>query len=95
MSTPISLVTGRPMARIQARPQPDLPPYPEHHAASAISQQVTNRSAGWGELARALRDEIAAAEDALVAALDAQERREANRARLRAVLNANTDRGLR
>lgn len=76
-------------------PSADLPPYPEHHAASSIGQQMLNRSAHWGAKARGLRDEIAATEEALVTALDAQERREANRARLREALNTNTDRGLR
>ncbi|GAA2087764.1 hypothetical protein GCM10009840_27290 [Pseudolysinimonas kribbensis] len=76
-------------------PNADLPPYPEHHAASSISQQMATRAAHWGQTARGLRDEIAATEEALVAALDEQERREANRTRLREALNASTDRGLR
>ena len=76
-------------------PPPDLPPYPEHHSASAIGRQVSSRSAKWGQTARALREEITATEAALVAALDAQDRRAANRARLRAVVDANRDRGLR
>jgi len=76
-------------------PSADLPPYPEHHAASSVSQQMATRAAHWGQTAHGLRDEITAAEEVLVAALDAQERREANRTRLREALNANTDRGLR
>jgi hypothetical protein len=76
-------------------PSTDLPPYPEHHAASSISQQMATRAAHWGQTARGLRDEIAATEEALVAALDAQERRESNRARLHEALKTNTDRGLR
>jgi len=75
--------------------EPDLPPYPHHYAAPSVASQVEHRAGQWGMTARALRDEIAATEDALIAALDEQDRREANRARLRAALDANTDRGLR
>lgn len=85
---------GRPLtARLQ--PKPDLPAYPHHYAAPSVAGQVAYKRDHWGSTARALREEIVAAEEAMVAALDAQERQEANRARIRSVLAQNTDKGLR
>ena len=85
---------GRPLAALP-QPKPDLPAYPHHYAAPSIASQVAYKRDHWGTTARALREEIAAAEEAMVAALDAQERQEANRARIRSVLAQNTDKGLR
>jgi len=93
-TTPISRITGRPLAAAPA-PKPDLPAYPHHYAAPSIGSQVAHKRDQWGATARALLEEIAAAEEALVAALDAQERQEANRARIRSVLAQNTSKGLR
>jgi hypothetical protein len=83
------------MQRRWLPPAPDLPPYLPRHGATAHAERIERSARQWGQTARGLRDEIAATEEALVAALDAQDRRDANRARLRAAANVNTDRGLR
>lgn len=86
---------GRPLRVHAGRTPADLPPYPEHFAASSIASQITHRSSRWGATARGLREAVVATEDALIAALDEQERRTANRARLRQAAARDKDKGLR
>lgn len=86
---------GRPLAVPPRRTTTELPPYPEHFAASSVASQITHRSAQWGSTARALRAAVLATEDALIAALDEQERRAGNRARIREAAGRDTDKGLR
>lgn len=95
MNPPLSGGPGRARAIPTHQPPGELPPYPEAHAASAIGQQVANRARTWGTTAQALREEIAAVEEALVTALEARDRQRANRDRLRAEMDRGTDRGLR
>ena len=64
-------------------PKPiELPEY-KPHKAEAIADQVQTRRKQYAAAAASLQAELRRAEDAMMAALDEQDRREANRARNR------------